>query len=284
MYKSLRNLRVVTASALVVVITLTMLDAITDTTPIGRLLMKAQLVPAILAGSAMWIVIWVVITITFGRVYCSTVCPLGTLMDAAAFCRRSTGKGAKARYRYLPPRNQVRFLCPTIVAAALCLGLTAVVKCTDPSFIYYRIVLAVAKPAAIGTGSLAGAMVVGLLIAATAWRSGRILCNTVCPAGGLLGLLSRNPIYRVDINTDLCIHCGKCEDVCKSGCINLTDCTVDNSRCVMCLNCTATCPNAAITVRRGRYTLSTPMMQRTAICAKPPAGLGEKGKSASKTT
>lgn len=269
MYKSLRHLRIALSLLFAAGLALAALDAAMGATIVGRLLLRTQLVPAILAGSAMWIVVWVVATITFGRVYCSTVCPLGTLMDAAARCGRMAGKGASARYRYLPPRNGVRFLMPTIVAAALCLGCTAVAKFTDPSYIYSKIVIAVARPFAIGFGSLAGAFLAFVLVSCVAWRSGRVLCNTVCPAGGLLGLLSRAPIYRVDINTDLCTHCGKCEDACKAGCINLKDCTVDNSRCVMCMDCTAACPDSAIIVRRGRYTLSTPMMQRTAMCAKP---------------
>ena len=269
MYKTLRHLRIAVSLAFAAGMALAAADAAFGATFVGRWMMHTQLVPAILAGSAMWIVVWIVLTISFGRIYCSTVCPLGTLMDAAARCGRIAGRGAAARYRYMPPRNGVRLLMPTIAAAALCAGFAAVARFTDPAYIYGKIAVAIARPMAIGSGSLAGALIAFMAVSCVAWRSGRLLCNTVCPAGGLLGLLSRAPIYRVDINTDLCTHCGKCEDVCKAGCINLRDCTVDNSRCVMCQNCTAACPDSAIIVRRGRYTLSTPMMQRTAMCAKP---------------
>lgn len=256
-------MRVALALAIFSGLSITIALSATGTTAVGRWLASAQLVPAILAGAGIWLVAWIVITISFGRVYCSTVCPMGTIMDAAAHCGRLAGKGSKARYRYASPLNGVRLIAGAAVAAALCFGMVAVVEYTDPYFLYRHIVLAIAKPAAIGFGSVAVAAVVLLGVSLTSWAKGRIICNTVCPAGSLLGLLSRQPIYRIDINTDLCIHCGKCEDACKAACINLKDCTVDTSRCVMCLNCTSACPNGAITLRRGRYNLSTPLMQKT---------------------
>lgn len=261
MYKTLKRIRIGVSVAYLALLTWAILDAAFGVTRIGALLMRVQLVPAILIGSMAWLVTWIVITLIVGRVYCSSVCPLGTLQDAAAHLGRRLGKGASKRYRYCAPMNSLRFPIPVIVGACLLIGVTAVVEATDPYTIYKKIILAISRPAAISLGSLALAIVLLFVISTVAWKRGRLLCNTVCPAGGFLGLLSRQPIYRVDINTDKCIHCGKCEDVCKSSCIDLKDHVVDNSRCVMCMNCTSICPNEAIIVRRGRHTLSLPMMQ-----------------------
>ena len=263
MYKSLKRVRVGVSVVFAALLTWGILDAGFGLTRFGALLLKAQLVPAILAGSMAWLVAWIVITLLVGRVYCSSVCPMGTLQDAGGYLGRHLSRGAGRRYRYCPPMNGLRFPIPVIAGACLLLGVSSMVEATDPYSLYRKIVLAVCRPAAIGLGSLALASVVALAISAVAWKRGRLLCNTACPVGGLLGLLSRNPIYRVDINTDKCIHCGKCEDVCKSCCIDLKDHVVDNSRCVMCMDCTTVCPNEAITVRRGRHTLSLPMMQPT---------------------
>ena len=261
MYKTLKRIRVGVSVAYLALLTWAILDAVFGVSRLGVFLVRVQLVPAILIGSMGCLVTWIVITLIVGRVYCSSVCPLGTLQDIGAHLGRRLSKGAAGRYHYTPPMNGLRFPIPVIVGACLLIGVTAVVEATDPFTIYKKIMLAICRPAAIGFGSLALAGVILLAISAVAWRCGRLLCNTVCPAGGFLGLLSRQPIYRVDINTDKCIHCGKCEDVCKSCCIDLKDHVVDNSRCVMCMNCTSICPNEAITVRRGRHTLSLPMMQ-----------------------
>ncbi len=217
-----------------------------------------QLVPAILSGAAAWIVLWVVLSLTFGRAYCSSVCPVGTVQDLALGARRSINR--KFRFRYAPPLNPVRLSVAIIVGLCLLAGAIAAVQLTDPYHVYSRAVNAIARPVAAGVGGLTIAVLILALIAAAGWWRGRLLCNTLCPVGTLLGYLSRAPIYRIDINTDLCTHCGKCEQVCKAQCIDLSDCVVDQSRCVRCMDCTAVCPNSAITLRRGRHKLSTPMM------------------------
>lgn len=262
MYRRLRLARIILSVVFWTLLTWSVLDSAFGMTRFGLWLTRVQLVPAILTGAVAWLVVWVIITLTVGRVYCSTVCPLGTVQDVGAHLGRRLSKGAGRRYSYTDPMNALRFPIPVMVGAALIMGLTSVVEATDPYSIYRKALLALCRPTAIAAGSVALSAAVLLLISLVAWNRGRLLCNTVCPAGGLLSLLARQPIYRVDINTDKCIHCGKCEDVCKSGCINLRDCVVDCSRCVMCMDCTAVCPNSAITVRRGRHTLSIPMMQR----------------------
>ena len=41
------------------------------------LLEKVQVVPALLGCAVAPLLVWVVVTVLFGRVYCSMVCPLG---------------------------------------------------------------------------------------------------------------------------------------------------------------------------------------------------------------
>lgn len=263
-----RKVRIVISVAFAVAIAWITIDASLGLTRLGAWVLHAQIVPAALAGSAFWLVLWLLITLTYGRIYCSSACPLGTAMDAVSRLRRMYPSKIKYRYRYLPPFNGLRYPIAAAVCLCLCIGLTAIVELTDPTYIYRDIVLAIAKPLAITSGSLSLAIVCALIIAWASWKSGRILCNTVCPLGGVLGALSLNPVYRIEIDTDKCIHCGKCEEVCKASCIDLNLCTVDNSRCVRCFNCSAVCPNEAIALRRGRLPLSTSMMQPTMQCDK----------------
>lgn len=244
-------------------------DAALGLTRLGAWVLHTQILPAALAGSAIWLAAWVLITFTFGRVYCSSACPLGTAMDVIGRCRKEMPAKTKFRYRYMPPLNGLWLPISAIVFGCLLMGATSIVERADPTYIYRNILLAIFKPLAITSGSLAFAALCALAVSYFSWTRGRVLCNTVCPVGGLLGVMSRNPVYRIDIDTDKCIHCGKCEDACKSSCIDLSVCTVDNSRCVRCFDCSAVCPNDAIAMRRGRLGLSTPMMQPTMQCQKP---------------
>jgi ferredoxin len=75
---------------------------------------------------------------------------------------------------------------------------------------------------------------------------GRLYCNSICPVGTFLGLVSKISFLKIGISKDGCTHCGKCESICKSSCINHADNYVDFSRCVSCFNCLNVCRNSSI--------------------------------------
>jgi len=255
---------------------------------VGLWLEKVQLGPAILNFALFIFIVWLLITLAFGRIYCSTICPLGTLQDISARTRRM-GKLEKFidnrwRYRYTKPATPVRYSVLTVLLMCVAIGLNAVASVLEPFATFNRVctdffhpvILLVAKalasvgidtPAAsVMITASAGACIVATLVFAVAVfvpaRSGRTLCNTVCPIGTALGCVSRYSVFQFDIDTDLCIQCGRCEAVCKAGCINLTDHVVDGSRCVVCFDCINVCPDSAIRYTWRRKQLSTPMMTR----------------------
>ena len=273
MYKTLKYIRVAAAVIFTIGFTVLAVAPHFDRTALGHWLAHVQIVPAIMTGSAFWVVFWVFVTLTFGRVYCSAVCPLGAVMDAASRAARTGRKDASRRYRFAPSVNALRIPVTVAVSLAFFAGFAAVLALLDPSRLYDSIVRAVVRPGLIATGSVVAGWGVLALIGAIAAMRGRLFCNTICPVGGVLAFLSRASVYNVDIDPDKCIHCDRCVDVCKSQCIKMPDCTVDTSRCVMCLNCTAECPNDAITVRRGRHRLSWPMLRRIAPQGGAPASV-----------
>ena len=230
-------------------------------------LTRMQLLPAVLAGSAAWLLLWAAATMLLGRIYCSTACPMGALMDAVARLRmaldRHTGRRRVRPYRWRPPSVRGRYSVLAVVVLCMVLGFSVMPAVMDPYSAYARIVATVCRPLGVSLLSASVALATLLAVAATSWRHGRYLCNTWCPVGSALSLLSRRSIYHIDVNTDLCVHCLKCVDVCKARCINPADMTVDAARCVTCFNCTDVCRPGAITFRRGQHRLVTPLMQRS---------------------
>lgn len=223
------------------------------------LLSRMQIIPAIASCATLWLVVWGVATLVLGRIYCSTICPCGASIDFFTKILRRR----RFHFSYAPPSNRLRYSILVIVVSCSLLGFTVMLALLDPYSAFARIVNACFRPLAVGVaGLIVAALTLGLIMFFSA-RRGRIICNTVCPVGTLLGTISRVSLYHPDINTDLCINCRKCVDVCSSQCINLTDHVVDASRCVVCFHCMDVCPNAAITYRRGRHQLSIPLMQRT---------------------
>ena len=79
-----------------------------------------------------------------------------------------------------------------------------------------------------------------------AWRNGRTYCNTICPVGTVLGLISRFSVFKPVIDTSKCNSCGLCARNCKAACINAKAHEIDYSRCVACMDCIDKCRQGAI--------------------------------------
>ncbi len=247
---------------------------------------RVQFLPAAMAFSLATIVFWLIATLVFGRIYCSVACPLGVFQDICARLAR-LGRWRHTRlYHYSAPLTKWRNISLFLVVVSIFLGVSAVTTAIDPWSIYSRACVYVAKPVwgwivnlfatpqvKIASASLLGiavSVVTMTAVGVLAAMHGRTFCNSLCPVGTTLGYVSRYSVFHIDINTDKCIQCRKCEHVCKSSCIDLTSHVVDSSRCVDCFDCLPVCPNDAIHYTWSRHQLSIPMMQKV----RPPLASG----------
>ena len=82
-------------------------------------LAKIQFLPAVMALNVIVIAALVVLTLVFGRIYCSVICPLGILQDLLARLRRK-----KNKYSYSKEVRWLRYpvLVVFIVAAVAGVG------------------------------------------------------------------------------------------------------------------------------------------------------------------
>ena len=226
---------------------------------------KIQIINLILSASIPMLAVWGIVTYVLGRVYCSSVCPLGTMMDVASYISRHTAKRGN-KFHYRQPNSRMRALSLIIMGIGIVMGNAIIVTLLDPFFDFSTVVEGAVIPActlgaaATGAATTIEGIIILLIVMISASRGGRLLCNTMCPAGNALGMISRHSIMRMDINTDLCTGCLKCVEVCKSSCIDPSSHTIDSSRCVMCMNCAAACPNKAITYTSNRHRLQKPLM------------------------
>ncbi|MBO4551089.1 MAG: 4Fe-4S binding protein [Bacteroidaceae bacterium] len=228
---------------------------------------KIQFIPALLALNVGALLFVIALTLLMGRIYCSIICPLGVMQDVIAWFRKK-----KNKYNYSPAKNTLRLIVLVLAFAFLVLNVGWLAGLLFPYSTYGRIVSNLVAPiyklannglAAIAEhfGSYAfyevdvwvksiSALVVALLtwgiIAVLAWKGGRTWCNTICPVGTLLGLISRHSLLKMTIDTEKCKNCRKCERNCKSACINLDTHTIDYSRCVVCGNCELQCAHDAL--------------------------------------
>ena len=216
---------------------------------------KLQFMPAILALSAGAFIIVVLLTVLFGRLYCSVICPMGIMQDCISWLGR---KQKKNRYTYSKPKTWLRYTVLVLFIAALVAGLGAIAAFIEPYSAFGRMVNSIVSPKGWMVPVVAG--VTFIVIAVLAWLNGRTWCNTICPVGTLLGLLSRFSLFKPVIDTTKCNGCRKCARNCKAACIDPEAHSIDCSRCVVCFDCLGQCKQGAI-----KYRLAFPVKKAAAV-------------------
>ena len=271
----LRKLRIFFASLFFVGVSLLFLDVAGAVHRYLGWMAKVQFLPAMLALNGVALLVVLLLTLLVGRLYCSVICPLGVMQDLFS---HMGGWFMKKRFHYARPHKVLRYVVLALFAVALVAGLGSLATLIAPYSAFGRIASTLMRPlyilcnnglAAISAhfgsylfypvevvwhgGAVAAVAVVTLLVVAMlALRYGRLWCNTVCPVGTLLGLVSRFSFLKVAIDADKCRNCGRCEKRCKSMCIDLQSHSVDASRCVACMDCLDECRFDALSLRHAR--------------------------------
>ncbi|MCK9399438.1 MAG: 4Fe-4S dicluster domain-containing protein [Bacteroidales bacterium] len=226
---------------------------------------------ATLAPVALGFVVIIILTLLFGRIYCSTLCPLGTLQDLFSFMARKLSP-RKTIYKFKKPLNWLRFGLMAVVILSLLTGSILLINLLDPYSAFGKIFHNLFSPIVVLINNIASkaltyANVYGLapvkwvavnkaaLIVALVWslgllilslKRGRLYCNTLCPVGAFLAIFARYSLFRIRLDKTACNSCGKCSAVCKAECINPKEQSVDFSRCVGCMNCLSPCPDGGV--------------------------------------
>ena len=191
----LRTIRLTTAFICFTLVTLLFLDFTGTLHTWFGWLAKIQFLPAVLALNVGVVALLAVLTLLFGR----------------------AGKRKKNRFRYSPALSWLRYGAMVIFILAMISGLGAWAALIAPYSAYGRIASNLFAPLwqwgnnflaylAERAGSYAFdetevwlrslptfiiATVTFIILIILAWRNGRTYCNTICPVGTFLGLISR---------------------------------------------------------------------------------------------
>lgn len=231
---------------------------------------KVQFLPAIMALNAIVVIALIVLTLIFGRIYCSIICPLGVFQDVIAWFGK---KAKKNRYSYSKALSWLRYTVLGVFIVALLAGIGSIVQLLAPYSAYGRIATTIFQPlwklcnnglAAIAEHIdsyafysvdvlvpsigvvLAIADLTVLVLIPLAWKNGRTYCNTVCPVGTVLSFFARFSWLKINIDEEKCRNCSLCAKNCKAACIDFKNHTIDASRCVVCGDCISVCNHHAL--------------------------------------
>ena len=270
----LRKIRLTLASLCFIAVTLLFLDFTGTLHAWLGWTAKIQFLPALLALNVGVVIFLVLLTLVFGRVYCSVICPLGVMQDLFAWAGKKQQK-KKNRYSYSPAKSWLRYGVLAVFIIALVAGVGSLVALLAPYSAYGRIAGNLLAPVyGWENNLLAGlaeradsyafyetdvwlkslptfliALCTIIIIGILAWRNGRTYCNTICPVGTVLGFLARFSWLKPVIDADKCVNCKLCARNCKAACIDIANHQIDYSRCVACMDCIGKCHKGAISYR-----------------------------------
>ena len=263
----LKKIRITLAVVFFALITLLFLDFTGTMHRWFSGLAKLQALEAVLALNFIVIAFLVVLTIVCGRIYCSIICPLGVFQDVLARLNRK-----KNKYSYSKEVKWLRYPVLVLFVIVLVAGVGSAFQLLAPYSAYGRIATMIFQPLWMwGNNLLASiaeradsyafysvdvwmkslpvfiiALVTLIVLLVLTWRGGRTYCNTICPVGTALSLLSRFSLLKIHFDEKKCKNCSMCSKNCKAACIDYKTHSVDYSRCVVCGDCIEKCKFGAL--------------------------------------
>lgn len=276
----LKKIRTTLALVVFVLITLLFLDVTGTLHAWLGWLAKIQFWPAFYALNIGVMAVLVVLTLVFGRIYCSVICPLGVMQDVVSWLH---GRRKRNRFTYSKEKKWLRYGMLGVFIISAVAGINAIVSLLAPYSSYGRIASSLFKPVyEAGNNVLASiaehfnsyafysvdvwmkslptliiASVTFVAIVILAWRGGRTYCNTICPVGTILSFFARFSWFKVRIDESKCVNCGLCTKNCKASAIDFKNHKIDYSRCVVCGDCLGKCHKGALSFTSGRADKST---------------------------
>ena len=261
----LKKIRTILAAVFFVLITLLFLDFTGTLHQWLSWMAKIQFLPAVMALNVVVVVALIALTLVFGRIYCSIICPLGVFQDILARLRRKKNK-------YSKEVKWLRYPMLVVFVLAGVAGVGSLFQLLAPYSAYGRIATMIFQPIwKLGNNLLAMlaermdsytfysidtwmrslpvliiAVLTLVVLVVLAWRGGRTYCNTICPVGTILSFFARFSWLKIHFDEDKCKNCSLCSKNCKAACIDFKTHTVDYSRCVACGNCIESCKFGAL--------------------------------------
>ena len=260
----LRKVRIAFASVFFIGITLLFLDFSGSLHAWLGWMSRVQFLPTLLATNVAVLLFLVMLTLVFGRVYCSVICPMGVMQDIIAWLGKRKNH---RRYGFSKEKRVLRWAFFAAACMAWIAGVASFVALLAPYSSYGRMVQNLFQPLYLGINNILAlgaehvnsyafyskdvwirslptfiiAVVTFITVAFLAWRNGRTYCNTVCPVGTILSVLARFSWLKIRFDGEKCRSCSLCTRGCKAACIDFKRHYVDYSRCVVCGDCLTAC-------------------------------------------
>ena len=184
----------------------------------------------------------VFVIILFGRFFCGWICPVGIILDQ--YHRLTPKKNSKTLGALWKNREKYIILL-AVLAASLLFGFTAPYLYSPPGIVY-RTITYYALRGIIGVDLAILMLIFTLDFLVSPY--GRTWCNTLCPLGTMISILSVVNLVKPKVDKDKCTACLGCERICPMR-IPLTRAgRRAMMACNKCFKCWEKCPPGAIKI------------------------------------
>jgi polyferredoxin len=222
--------------------------------PIGALtslkywLITGQIHPVHPAALVIFLTI-IVMSLFAKKSFCSWLCPVGTLSEAAhKLGRRVLGQNFQIWTWLDLVLRGIKYLLLLLFAVFILLGMSvdALVRFLDAPYWAVSDV----KMLRFFTGMSGTAMVIitGLTFFSLFYKM--FWCRYLCPYGALLGLVSMLSPFRIHRDTNGCSGCKGCTAACPSNIEVHVHSSVSSPECTGCLTCVSHCPEEGVLAMR----------------------------------
>jgi len=179
-----------------------------------------------------FLVLIILTTLIWGRIYCGFLCPFGAVQDILfkIFPRRSLVPAAQDRWM-----KQVKYFALWFLITASVLLPELRVSDFEP----FALTFTLKGERLIWCFALA-VLIPSLMIE-------RFYCRYFCLAGAFLAILNRLSFFGLRIRPG-CSRCGFCENICRTGAIRGPK--LDWEECVLCGRCRSACPDQNVQLSR----------------------------------
>lgn len=215
------------------------LDTIPMSDPYAALQMFSA--GAILAAD---IVLGSIIAIAFyaaigGRAFCSWVCPVNIITDAANYLRRRFGFNKIQKKQ--PASRSIRYwVLGLSLILSLILGVAAFEFVSPVSMVHRGIIFGMG----FGWAAIVVIFLFDLFVLKNGW------CGHICPIGGFYSAISRFSLIRVKHQEEKCTLCMKCKEVCPENqvlfMVGKSSKQVLMGECTNCARCIEVCNDDAL--------------------------------------
>ncbi|QSZ42321.1 quinol dehydrogenase ferredoxin subunit NapH [Sulfurimonas aquatica] len=174
-----------------------------------------------------------------GRMFCSWVCPINIVTDAANLLRRKLGISAIQKRVYMS-RNIRYWVLGLSLLLSFLMGLTAFELISPISILHRGLIFGMG----FGLSVVLIIFFFDLLVHENGW------CGYVCPLGGFYSLIGKYSLIRVAHNTQKCTECMECKVVCPEKevlfMVGKSSETVEMGACTNCARCIEVCNDDAL--------------------------------------